>query len=128
MKFVADTDELTIKLEGAEVFFGLRRQLVVPKQQITGLEWAPEFTYDGPLLRAAGAGFPGVLYAGQFRDVRIKEWLYLYVRNPRGMSIGGHMTGKNVLIVTTEEYRYKQIIVNCQPDIGATLTSWWQKR
>jgi hypothetical protein len=33
---------------------------------------------------------------------------------------------QNVLVLNLRDNRYDQIIVTCQPDIGAQLTGWWR--
>ena len=55
MQFIAEDDTLTIKLTGWEVFFGLKRKLVIPRGSITSVEWQEDFTSDRLLWRVAGS-------------------------------------------------------------------------
>lgn len=67
MKFIEDETALTIRLEGAEQFWGLRRRIVIPRDKITDLSWHPQYMADAPIVRFAGTALPGVLYSGHFR-------------------------------------------------------------
>ena len=126
MKFLAEQDSLTIRFEGWEMFFGLKRQLVIPRAAITNLSWQPEFVHRGSLFRVVGTGLPGVLYAGYYRAN--SERAYLYAKHPRGMSwtADGMVTMPDALVITTEKYRYQLVVVTCTPEIGERLTSWFR--
>jgi hypothetical protein len=125
MKFFADDNQLIVTLEGAEVFFGLKRQLIIPRSSIVNLEWQPALNFTERIWRVAGAGIPGVLYAGHFRGNG--QRYYLYLRRPRGISWAGNpIEAENVLVITTQHYPYAQILLTCEPDIGASLLNWGQ--
>ena len=124
MRFIAEDDGLTIKLEGGEMFFGLKRKLVLPREKIVDLTWTPEFNYRDLLLRIGGTGAPRILYAGHFRDVDTKETLFLYLRRPKGIPELRSISDANVLAVTMRDYPYAKIFVNCRPDIGTSLMKW----
>lgn len=127
MKFIAEDTELTIKLEGAEVFFGLKRQLVIPRNDIVNLEWQPDFTFTGKLWRVFGSGIPNVLYAGYFRAAG--EPYYLYLHQPVGVGwVSGVVRVQDTLVITTQDYRYKQIFLTCNPDVAAGLLNWWKQK
>ena len=126
MKFIAEDDALTVKFQGTEVLLGLKRQLVIPRASITSLDWQPQFTFRGKLWRVAGAGLPGLLYAGHFRAAGDLYYLYLY--QPVGVGwVNGAVRAQNVLVITTQGYHYKQIFLTCNPDVGAGLLNWWQQ-
>lgn len=125
MKFVAEDIALTIKLEGAEMFFGLKRKLVLPREKMVDLTWAPEFNYGDLVLRVGGTGAPKMLYAGHFRDLTTRETLFLYLRRPRGLPVNGTLSDANVLAITMRDYPYAKVFVTCQPDIGASLMNWF---
>jgi hypothetical protein len=126
MKFLAEADALIITLEGFEVFFGVKRRLVIPRSAITELHWQPDLVFTQRIWRVLGAGIPGVLYAGHFRGGG--ERYYLYLREPRGISWAGvPVEARNVLVITTQDYPFKQILLTCEPDIGASLMNWWRE-
>ena len=125
MKFIAEDDTLTIKLEGWEVFFGLKRELVIPRGSITSLEWHEDFIFDKKIWRTFGSGIVGVLYAGHFRGGGVRY--FLYVRRPLGITwLNGNFRAQNVLLITTQDYAYKQIILTSDEAIAAGLINWWR--
>jgi hypothetical protein len=125
MKFITEDDTLTIKLEGIEVFFGLKRRLVLPRANITNVEWQPAFIFTGRLWRMGGSGIPGVLYAGRFRAAG--DNYYLYMQQPAGVGwVNGVVRASNVLVITMHDYRYKQIWLTSNPDIAGGVINWWR--
>lgn len=126
MKFLAEDDALTITFEGSEMLLAAKRKLVLPKKDIASLEWTAEFRDPDRVIRLVGAGIPGILYAGRFRDLKSGQNLFLYLSRPKGLDVVNGIGGENVLIVTMNHYRYHQIIVNCRPDIGKPLIGWWR--
>lgn len=126
MKFVAEDETLTVKLTGMEVALGLKRRLVIPRERSTSLDWLPDFTFRGKLWRLAGAGIPGVLYAGHFRASGEAYYLYLY--QPVGVGwVNGLVRAQNVLVITTQGYKYKQVLLTCNPEVGAGLLNWYSQ-
>jgi len=125
MKFLAEDDKLTITLEGTEVLWGLKHKLTVPRESIVDLVWMPEFNTDDLLLRIGGSNVPGLLLAGSFRDVTSKETLFVYLRHPKGYTLNRTMHDVNVLRITLQDFRYAEIIISCDPDMGASLMNWF---
>lgn len=126
MKFLADDDGLTIRLEGMEVLWSLRRKIVVPRQKIVSLAWTAQFAYAGErFFRTGGTGAPGLLYAGNYRSA--EGWYFLYVHKPKGPHwlTGGVFNAPDILDITTQDFTYKRIMLSCQPDIGASLMNWF---
>lgn len=128
MKFIAEDNVLTIKLEGVEMLWGLKRQLVLPREKIAGLTWSPEFDYRDLMVRIGGTGAPRLLYAGHFRDIDTKETLFLYLRRPKGIPELRSVSDANVLAVTMRDFPYAKVLVSCQPDIGASLLNWFENK
>lgn len=126
MKFLADDDGLTVCLEGAEMFFGLKRKLVLPRSKMVDLSWTPEYNFADLLLRIGGTGAPRLLFAGHFRDVDTRENLFLYLRLPKGLPLTRSLSDANVLAVTMRDFPYAGIYVTCRPDIGASLMNWFK--
>jgi hypothetical protein len=127
MKFDVAADHLTVTLQGMEIFFGLRRRLTIPRANIVNLEWQADSGLEGRLWRLAGTDIPTVLYAGYFRGNGQKY--YLYLQNPRGLTwLSTPIITQNTLLITTWDFPYKQILLTCQPDIGASLVNWWRNK
>jgi hypothetical protein len=125
MKFLAEDDKLTITFEGAEIFWALKRRLVIPRSQISDLSWQAQYVLPQRMLRVVGTDLPGILWAGRFFGGGKRFFLYVqrpigvtWSRNPQPMS--------NVLVITLRDNRYIQIIVTRQPDIGQQLEAWWR--
>jgi len=125
MKFMPNDDSLTIEFQGGEMLLALKRRLVIPRENIVDLKWLPEYDYQGMLLRIGGTGMPKVLYAGRFFDVRTKERLFLYVRRPESFKFSGSVAGANMLVIKTNDFPYAEVLLTCEPDIGASLMNWW---
>lgn len=125
MKFIAEKNALNIKLEGLEMLWGLKRKLVLPRENIVDLTWAPEFNYRDLMVRLGGTGAPRLLYAGHFRDIDTNETLFLYLRRPKGIPELRSVSDANVLAVTMHSFPYAKVFVTCPPDIGASLMNWW---
>lgn len=126
MKFLAEDDSLTIRLEGSEMLLGLKHKLVLPRAQMVDLVWSPEFNYSDLVVRLAGASVPKLLYAGHFRDLDTKEQLFLYLKRPKGLPLTRTMRDANVLAITMRDYSYAKVLVSCQPEIGASLMNWFK--
>jgi hypothetical protein len=125
MKFIAEDSELIIILEGWEIVFGLKRKISIPRDCITSLEWQEDYTFDTHIWRAGGAGIPGVLYAGHFFGGGHRYFLYLL--NPRGWNWAKSVIiTQNTLVITTQDFAYKQLLLTCKADIGAELINWWR--
>ncbi|MGH7238686.1 MAG: hypothetical protein ACREHG_01335 [Candidatus Saccharimonadales bacterium] len=127
MKFIAEDDSLTIKLEGSEIILGLKKKLLLPRKSIADLRWTAEFNDPDMVLRVVGAAIPRLIYAGHFRDLTSNQNLFLYVRKPTGLTIKGGFGGENVLIITLKNFNYGQVIINCEPLIGKQLVGWWRR-
>jgi hypothetical protein len=125
MKFLAEDDKLTITLEGAEMFWALKRRLVIPRSQIAELTWRPQYVLPRRMLRLAGTDIPGLLWAGRF--IGGGQRFFLYVQRPVGVTWSKNpQPMSNVLVVTLQGSRYTQVIMTCQPDIGPQLAAWWR--
>jgi hypothetical protein len=125
MKFIAEDNSLVVKFEGLEVLWGLKRKLVLPRDKIVDLVWAPEFDTADLMVRIGGSNVPRLILAGHFRDMDAKETLYIYLRRPKGFTLSRNIHDTNVLTVTMRDYTYAKVIVNCDPDIGASLMNWF---
>ena len=125
MRFITEDDALTIKLEGIEVFFGLKRRLILPRAKVVSVEWQPLYQFTGRLWRVSGSGIPGLLYAGHFWAAG--SLYYLYLHQPLGVGwINGAVRAPNVLVITMADYRYKQLLLTCNQDVAAGVINWWR--
>lgn len=124
MKLIAEDNQLTIELEGLEILASLRHKIVIPKDKITSLVWQPLFSTRERELRLGGTGLPGVLYAGNWRGGN--DWYFLYIKKPKGYPLAGNLAAENILTLELTDYKYREIWLTCQPDIGESLMAWWR--
>lgn len=125
MKFLAEEDALTITFEGMEIFWALKRKLIIAREQIVELSWQPEYVLQQKMLRVAGTDVPGLLWAGRF--VGGGRRAFLYVQKPVGLTWGRNLQPmREVLVVDLQNNPYDQVIISCRPDIGSQLTGWFR--
>lgn len=125
MKFLAEEAALTITFEGWEVFWALKRKLVIPREQIAELSWQTEYVLPQRMLRVIGTDAPGILWAGRF--VGGGKRAFLYIKRPAGLTWGRNLQPmREVLVVELRNNRFDQVIISCRPDIGAQLTGWFR--
>lgn len=125
MNFIAEDDRLIVEFAGAEKFWAVKRRLVIPRHNIVDLQWQPNYTLERPLWRLAGSDIPSILWAGRFYGGG--QRYFLYVNSPHGITWFRRPKAlQNILIIKTQDYPYRVILLTCQPDIGAGLLNWWQ--
>lgn len=127
MRFNIEDNALTVELEGAEVLLSLRRKVVIPRGKIAKLEWKADYKYQGlRVIRLGGMALPRTIFAGNFWGP--VGWYFLYVRRPSGgrWLKGATFTASNILDITTKNYTYKRVIVDCPPETGAELVKWFR--
>jgi hypothetical protein len=125
VRFLAEEAVLTITFEGAEILWGLKRRLVIPREQIAELTWQSEYVLPQRMLRVVGTDVPGILWAGRFVGGGKRD--FLYVQRPSGLTWGRNpQPMRGVLVLDLHDNHFDQIIVSCRPDIGAQLTSWFR--
>lgn len=125
MKFLAEATAMTITFEGLEIFWALKRRLVIPKEQIADLSWQSQYRLQRRMLRLVGTDVPGLLWAGRF--IGGDKRAFLYVQRPYGVTWSRNpQPMQDVLVLTLRDNHFDEVIISCQPDIGAELVAWWQ--
>lgn len=124
MKFLAEDNQLTITFHGWEAFFALRRKLVIPRGQVTNLEWQPNFQLQKRIWRLAGTDIPLSLWAGIFYG-NGKRYFF-YVQHPPSLTWYPKGNLQNILSIKLQDNFYQQLLLTCDPDIGAGLLNWWK--
>jgi hypothetical protein len=123
MKLFASDDELTITFERWEIFWALKRKLVIPRADIISLSYAAQYALPVRLLRVMGTDVPGLLWAGRFFGSGQRA--FLYVQRPAGFTWSSNpQPMQNVLVITLQNNRYDLVVVSCRQDIGAQLEEW----
>jgi hypothetical protein len=112
---------LTVRLEGSERLTGMRRQVVVPREEIRAVRFHQRWQDPGRAWRATGTGMPRVLYAGYFR--RRGKWEFWFLRRPKGVR---RPTAADVLEVETTG-RFARLLLSSTPEDAARVETWFAR-
>ena len=106
MKLSIKNNQLTIKLEGFEIFWSMKSSLSIPIKDITKLSTQkPEAVWLG--LRMPGTCVPGIFVAGSYYVKRKTwQWEYWYYR-----------INKPFLVLDVKKGRYKKIVLGLENNI-----------
>jgi hypothetical protein len=109
MRFRIDDDRLTITLEGIEVFWTLKRKLVVPRSHVVQAVWTEDFVISrGELGFRFGSVIPGYLFAGTFVGATHGR-SFLYMEHARGLL--QHIGAPHILQLQLRDQPYDRILV-----------------
>lgn len=116
-------DSLRVELHGREQFWALRAKVDIPKSSIKDIRYEPTFKdWRKWEVRIPGTAVPRLLFAGSYWTE--EGWDFLYIKKPRGLI---KPTVNSVLVVETDQNRYKRVIVTCDPAEAKRIIKWWDK-
>lgn len=125
MQFILDDPgELIVRFRGAERFWALKKQIVLPRERIVAMRWHEQFVSPHRIWRVIGTGAPGALYAGRFRANENPYFVYIkrpskgfwaFDEAPHVLEIEARNDGGGV---TT-------ILLSTSPEDAQTLLSWY---
>ncbi len=121
MNFLLEPDQLTIKLEGVEQIWALKRRLRIPNDAIAGVDYltaVPSMQDYRGHLRFPGTAVPWQFLAGSYLRRGDREFWYVKMRQP----------GVLVLTLKPGMLDYDRIRITCTPDIAQDIADWWQER
>ena len=120
MKFITEPNQLTIKLEGLEQLWALKRRLQIPHYAISQVDFLPQQPpmqdFKG-FLRIPGTAFPWLFYAGSYTRRKQREFWYVRMRQP----------GVLVLSIKPGVLNYDKVRITCAPEIAQNIADWWQQ-
>jgi hypothetical protein len=123
VKIQITPDGLCIELHGREQAWALRAKVSVMTPTITDVHFEPSFQdWRKWEIRMPGASIPGHLVAGSYWTE--EGWDFLYITDPRGFI---KPKCDNVLVIDTNQDRYKRVILSCDPDEGERIAEWWRE-
>jgi hypothetical protein len=123
MQIMTDKDDLSVVLHGKEQLWAIRARVKVPKSTILSVRFEPKFQdWRKWEVRIPGTHIPRVLMAGSYWTE--EGWDFLYVKKPRGLR---KSRLENVLVVETDQNRYRRLIVSCDSKQADKIIKWWQK-
>lgn len=127
MIFHIEDDALTIKFQGLEMLWALRRRLVIPKTSVANVGWHASYRANQQMLRIGGTALPGALYAGVFRSGN--GWRFMYLNRPHGLGTTRNgIVAEHVLVLDVQGMRYSQLLLTCPEPMAEEIKLWWSGR
>lgn len=120
---LSDTD-LTFVLERAEQVAALRAKVTIPIESIKHIEWHAIFSdWQSLMIRMPGSYMPRFVMAGSYWTD--EGWDFVYARKPRGLRVP---ILHKVLVVSTNQDKYRRIIIETTKDNADEIIHWWQDK
>jgi hypothetical protein len=119
MQFITEPNQLTIKLQGFEQLWALKRRLQIPQYAIEDVTYEPKVpTMQGlwGYWRVPGTSLPFVFMAGTYRRHESREFWYLRLRSPGVMTI----------FLKEGSLNYDKVRLSCTPELAQDIADWWQ--
>jgi len=124
MTITTDEDGLCLILHGREQLWALRAKLLISRDDITNIRYMSVFDeWRKWEVRMPGASIPGHLVAGSYWTE--EGWDFVYIKDPRGFV---KPKADNVLVIETEQDRYRRIILSYDKKEAEMIVSWWKKK
>lgn len=125
MTITADENGVWVELHGQEQLWALRAKVSIPKEAIKDLRFESSFNdWRKWEVRMPGAGAPRLLLAGSYWTE--EGWDFLYIRRPsRGVF---KPDVENVIVIETDQNRYRRVIVSCDKSEADKIVKWWKKK
>jgi hypothetical protein len=120
MKFQLEPNQLTIKLEGAEQLWALKRRLQIPAYAIFEVDYlthVPSMTDYRNFFRFPGTAIPWRFLAGSYVTKGKREFWYIKMQQP----------GVLILTLKPETLKYTKVRITCSPEIAQDVADWWQE-
>lgn len=123
MTINVEKDRLCLILHGREQFWALRAKVGIDRKNIKNIRFEKTFQdWRKMEVRMPGASIPGRLVAGSYMTE--KGWDFIYLKNPKGFV---KPKAENVLVIETDQNRYKRVIVNYDQNEAKKILAWWGK-
>lgn len=121
MWFTGEANQLTIKLEGLEQLWALKRRIQIPHYAILAIDFVaqePAMQDFRGYLRFPGASVPWRFLAGSYRRHGKREFWYIRMRQP----------GLLTITLKPGTLNYDKVRVTCSPEDAQNVTDWWRAR
>lgn len=112
---------ITFVLEGAEQVLAFRAKVKVNIDDIINISWHDKFS-DWPSLqvRMPGSYLPSWIMAGSYWND--EGWDFILAKKPKGLL---QPLLFDVLVVETNQNRYKRIILKMTKEKAEDIINWW---
>lgn len=120
MKFQLDPDQLTIRLEGTEQIWALKRRLQIPAYAVADVDYlthVPSMQDYRDYRRFPGTAIPWRFLAGSYQQHGKREFWYIKMRQP----------GVLILTFKSDTLSYDKVRVTCSPEVAQDVADWWQE-
>lgn len=117
-------DGVCVELHGKEQLWSMRAKISVPRDTITDIRFEPRFNnWRKWEVRMPGTHAPKLLLAGSYWTE--EGWDFMYIKHPVGFL---KPRVSDVLVIETNQDRYKRVILSMTPDKAAEIVKWWGKK
>ena len=124
MTISTNKDGICIELHGKEQFWALRAKISIPKETIKSVSFEPRFQdWRKWEVRMPGVHAPTKLLAGSYWTE--EGWDFMYIRRPVGFL---KPKVSDVLVIETDQDRYRRVILSSDEAEGRRIISWWKKK
>jgi hypothetical protein len=120
MKFFLEANQLTIRLEGVERVWALKRRLQVPHYAIADVDYLselPSVKDYRDYIRLPGTSIPWYFLAGSYRDGKKREFWYVKLRQ----------AGVLVISLKRNTLNYDKLRISCPAEIAQDIADWWRQ-
>ncbi len=120
MQFITEPNQLTIKLEGFEKLWALKRRLQIPHYAILEVDYLgrqPTMQDLKGFLRFPGTSLPWLFLAGSYRRGKEREFWYVQMKQP----------GLLTITLKPDALNYDKIRLTCSPEVAQSVADWWQE-
>jgi hypothetical protein len=120
MQFITEPNQLTIKLEGFEKLWALKRRLQIPHYAILEVDYlsSPPALQDFKgFLRFPGTSWPWRFLAGSYNRGKEHEFWYIQMKQP----------GLLVITLKPGTLNYDKVRLTCSPEVAQEVADWWQQ-
>lgn len=119
-----DKQGICIEFHGSEQVWALRAKISIPTETIKDIRFEPTFQdWRKWEVRMPGTGAPKLLLAGSYWTE--EGWDFLFVRKPGGFY---KPPVDNVLVIETNQNRYKRLIVSSDKTESGRMIKWWKNQ
>jgi hypothetical protein len=103
----------------------LRAKISLPKKDITSIHFEPSFSdWRKWEVRMPGTHAPRLLLAGSYWTE--EGWDFMYIRRPQRGLFKPEV--ENVLVIETDQNRYRRVIVSYGAKDADKIVKWWKKK
>lgn len=123
MKITTNDEGLVIELHGKEQLWSLRAKIVVSASTISSIRHDEVFQdWRKWEVRMPGTNAPKLLLAGSYWTE--EGWDFIYAKKPVGIY---KQKLSDVLVVETDQNKYKRLIISLDRTDSEAIIKWWQK-